>query len=72
MIVIQNSVWRADCIACIHMDEEDEGEELHVLPVGLGYEDTIDYEYESRKELIADFKKIVAQWEAELRAGSAK
>ena len=34
MIVIQNSVWRADCIACIHMDEEDEGEELHVLPVG--------------------------------------
>lgn len=66
MIVILGDVWRADCIACIGIDDEDDGDQLHVLPVGC--EDTVDYEYESREELVSDFKVIVQKWEAELRA----
>lgn len=68
MIVIQTSVWRADCIAAINYDE---GNEISILPVHSqgGINSWIVYEFENEGIALSAYKDIVYKWTDELKEG---
>ena len=62
MIIIQEDVWRAECIAGLGIDDENNVIQLYPLNTI----DCLEYEYESLEETVAEYKKIVTSWEREL------
>lgn len=62
MIVIQQDVWRASCIAGMVYDEDEE--ELQLFLVGR--EDYVCYSWDTEEETLREYKQIVEAWTREL------
>lgn len=60
MIVIQKGVWRAEQIAAVDIEEST----VYLLPVNAS--DFFDYEFEDEDEAVEAYKRLVAEWKAEL------
>lgn len=69
MIVIQTSLWRADCIAAIRYDADTE---ISILPVHSqgGINSWIDFDNEGIA--LSAYKDIVSKWIDELKEGKGK
>lgn len=65
MITIQRQVWRSECIACIGMIDEDDS--IFIQPVGVNPDDSEVFEYDTAEEAVAEFKRVVEQWQADLK-----
>ena len=61
MIVVQEGVWRSDCIACIDTDLECQ---IQIYRVNI--EEPLCYDYENRELMLAEYMKAVATWKKEL------
>jgi hypothetical protein len=71
MIIIQTSVWRADCIAAIRYDE---GTEISILPIIShgGCDQWSDYDFDNEEIALSAYKDIVYKWTDELKEGKGK
>jgi len=61
MILIQQDLWRADCIAAIGWDEE---KEIQVFPVNCS--NYVSYEYDTHEGAAAEYKTVLTEWKFEL------
>ena len=66
MIVIQQSVWRADCIAAISID----GDEIQVLPTHCP--EYVEYTYKTPQQAQTQYKAALAQWTLEIEGRASK
>ena len=62
MIIVQQDVWRADCIAAIGWDEENE---VQIYPVNCS--DYVGYEWDKTEETAIAYKRILADWTSEIQ-----
>ena len=61
MIVVQQDVWRAECIAAIGWDEDTE---VQVYPLNCA--DYVAYEWDTHDETAQAYKAILDAWTREL------
>lgn len=63
MIVIQQDVWLADCIAAIGWDED---KVVQVYPLNCA--DGVEYEWDTHGETSRAYKAILTAWKSEMEA----
>lgn len=63
MILVQQDVWRADCIAAIGWDED---KFVQVYP--LNCTDFVEYGWDTHDETARAYRAILEAWKHELRA----
>lgn len=61
MILVQQDVWRADCIAAIGWDED---KVVQVYPLNCA--DCVEYEWDTHDETARAYKTILEAWKHEL------
>jgi len=61
MILVQQDVWRADCIAAIGWNED---KEVQVYPLNCA--DYVKYEWDNHDETARAYKTILEAWKHEL------
>jgi hypothetical protein len=61
MIVINQDMWRADCIAAIGWDED---RTIQVFP--LNCSDYVSYSFDTHEEAEAAYKAILTEWKRDL------
>lgn len=68
MIVISEGVWRAECIAAIDIDKDEN--EIQIFP--LNCSEYVPYEFEDENEAVETYKRIVTQWKGELEKNESR
>jgi hypothetical protein len=64
MIVIQDDVWRAECVAGFGLAED--GDQLIIQLFPLNTTDSLDYVYDNDAVRKAEYKKVIKQWQREI------
>jgi hypothetical protein len=62
MIIIQNDLWRSDCIAGVRIMED--SDEIELWQVSG---ECVTYSYDSETEAATSYKELCAQWVKDLR-----
>ena len=67
MIVIQDDLWRADCIAGVRICSDVNGDMTTIAIVLIGDSDELEYEHDTEQEAADAYKKLCADFVADLR-----
>jgi len=60
MIIIQDGVWKSECIAAIDMEDC----YVHIFPLNCA--NAVPYAFDTKDETVKAYKQAVQQWKFEL------
>ena len=66
-MTIQGDVWRAECVAGLQLNYEDDGLRTIIEIHFAGHGSTVEYEHDSEQECVDEYKRLICEWIAELR-----